>query len=246
MFCSTSLDHTEENVPTIFNPYDNIFLDGSDCIVPVKLPCANVPFQNQPQGKPDTDISWMMRGRDLGSFGYFKNGNNSVLSSHAYNGPDLSYQQSKATMALLEDKSKNRSYIKENKAKTLPIVGRLQGYHSRGPVKSFSKLSLDDTTNCNDTAVDPSINVRVIGLYPPKMSDWDRIIDKMQVCLRYLTQLGNQRELGNMQQYYKFEMTNPYLKLSSHWHCLYKVIHTEFKLVKISFNNLLVLFLTFL
>lgn len=215
----------------------------SDCLVPVERPEQTDPFQIEPHRMMEADMSRMMHGRDLGSFGHYQDLNNGIFGSQTSYASNLAYQQPRAAMVLHNEMSENGTHLTEKKGKAIPIFGRLNAFNSQGPVKSFSKLSLDEVTDCDDTEFDPSINARAIGLYPPPVNNWDRIVAEMQLCLQYLTQLGNRSKFGMERLIYTLEISHKYPKLRSHWHSLDKIIHTEYKSVIFSLNLCIVIFL---
>lgn len=229
-----------ENTPQSFNQLQNIapiqksenavFPKSLDCFVPLERPENTIPFQNESQRMMDANIpmSWKMREPELVSFDHYGDLNKRMVP-YQTNEPDLAFQQPRP--AMHDVMSGNRNYFRERNDKAVPIVGRLKANKYQRPVKSFSKFSLDDASDYDDTELDPSINAKAIGLYPPRMKDWDLIVAKMQLCLQYLTHLRNQRELGIEKPSYSLEISNPYAKLSHHWHCLDKIIHTEYKRV---------------
>lgn len=213
---------------------------------PIQRSENNVAFKNEPPQRIfDADMSWMKQARELGSFGHYQDQNKGMHGSENYHILDFAYQHTNAAM-LYDGKSENGTYLREDKGKRMPVVGRFKAYKTQGAVKSFSNLSLADSTGCDDTELDPSINARAIGLGPPPMTDWDRVVAKMQQCLRYLTLLRNQREFGIEKSFYTLQISSRFPKLSSYWHSFDKVIQTEYKLVIISLNICIVLLLSVL
>lgn len=217
----------------------------SDCLVPVEQLVETVPFQNIPQRLIDANfpMSWMMHERESVSFDHYKDLNKRMLGYQTYPEPDRAYEKSRAAMVLHDEMSESDAYFREKKGKGIPIVGRLKANSSQVPAKSCSMYSLDDATDYDDTELDPSINAGAIGLYPPKIRDWDRIVAKMQLCVLHLTHLRNRRQFGIEKPPYTLEISNPYPKLNYHWHCIDKIIHTEYKSVIILLNVFIVILL---
>lgn len=178
-----------------------------------------IPYEHQIENEQlslvEVDNSSKMDEREL-SFGYIQCLKSEMFSSQGSYGTDLSYQCPRITQAFHQEKMYNN--LKENK--------------DQGSSTCFSKLSLHENTNCCDPECNPS--VKELGLYPPPIGDWKRIILKMQHCLRYLNHLGSQREFLKVE--YVLEISNPYLKMNFHWQQLDKIIHHEYKMVNIKIS----------